>query len=111
MGALAGEGLRATVVRLAWAADAQIAYLHGIGVGGLADELALEFDDMFAVHRARPDSLGPVGYVLAYLDRALEEMSGEANADLWTDEALRSASEWHEVRALAALALTVLPSR
>jgi hypothetical protein len=106
-----GNGLRATVVRLAWAADAQIAYLRGIGVGGSADELALEFDDMFAAHRACPDSLGPVGYVLADLDRALVRMSGDANVDLWTDEALRSAAEWHEVRALAAVALAALPGR
>jgi hypothetical protein len=109
MGGQAGKGLRAAVVRLAWAGDAQIEYLHDIGVGGLADELALEFDDRFAVHRACPDSLGPAGGVLADLDRALERMSGEANAHLWTDQALSSASEWHEVRALATLALTVLP--
>jgi hypothetical protein len=61
MGGQAGEQLRAAVVRLTWAGDAQIGYLHGIGVGGLADELALEFDDLFAVHRACPDSLGPAG--------------------------------------------------
>jgi len=105
----AGNELRAAVVRLAWTSDAQIEYLHGIGVGGLADELALEFDDLFAVHRTCPDSLGPAGCVLADLDRTLERMSGEVNAHLWTDQALRSASEWHEVRALAALALTLLP--
>jgi hypothetical protein len=36
-------------------------------------------------------------------------MSGEANAYLWTDQALKSATEWHEVRALATLALALLP--
>ena len=107
MGGQTGEQLRAAVVRLAWAADAQIEYLHGIGVGGLADELALEFDDAFAVHRACPGSLGPAGPVLADLDRALDRMSGEANARLWTGQALQSATEWREVRALA----RIIPSR
>lgn len=74
----------------------------------MSDEPALEFDDLFAVHRTRPDSPGPAGGVLVGLDRALERMSGAANAHLWTDQALRSAPEWREVRALAAHALTVL---
>jgi hypothetical protein len=69
----------------------------------------LEFDDLFAVHRACPDSLGPAGPALADLDRALDRMSGEANAHSWTDQALKPATEWHEVRALATLALALLP--
>lgn len=87
----------------------QIEYLHHLGVHGLSDEMALEFDDLFAIHRGRPSALGPAGGVLVDLDRALERMSGEANAHLWTDQALRSAPEWREVRVLAARALTVLP--
>jgi hypothetical protein len=100
--------LRAAVTRLASPADAQIAYLHGIGVGGLADELALEFEDLLATHRT---TLGPAGQVLTELDQVLERMSGEANAHLWTDLALQSAPEWREVRDLAAQALTALSYR
>ncbi|MFG2000454.1 hypothetical protein ACGFNU_15030 [Spirillospora sp. NPDC048911] len=109
MDARASKALRAAVVRLASAADEQIEYLHHLGLNGLSDELALDFDDLFAVHRTNPDSLGPAGGVLVDLDHTLERMSGEANAHLWTHQALRSAPEWREVRALAAYALTVLP--
>lgn len=109
MGGRAGDGLRAAVGRLAWTGDAQVEYLHGIGVGGLADELALEFDALFPTSRSCPDFQGPAGEVLAELDRTLERMSGEANARLWTDQALRSAPEWHQVRALATEALSLLP--
>jgi len=35
---------------------------------------------------------------LAALDARLGEMSGEHNAKLWTDDALRSRPEWEEVR-------------
>ncbi len=35
---------------------------------------------------------------LAALDARLDKMSGELNADLWTDDALRSRPEWEEVR-------------
>jgi hypothetical protein len=41
-------------------------------------------------------------------DRHLEEMSGEANAHLWTPEALRTSPEWIEVRRLAARLLDVV---
>ena len=109
MDARAGEELRAAVLRLASAADTQIEYLHGLGMHDLCDELALEFDDLFFVHRASPDSLGGADGALSDLDRALKRMSGEANAHLWTEQALRSAPQWREVRALAARALAALP--
>jgi hypothetical protein len=65
------EELRAAVARLASAADTQIEYLHSLGMHDLSDELALEFDDLFFVYRASPDSLGPAGDALIDLDCAL----------------------------------------
>ncbi len=35
---------------------------------------------------------------LIALNRRLDEMSGEENADLWTEDALRCRPEWEEVR-------------
>jgi len=35
---------------------------------------------------------------IAALDARLEQMSGEHNAELWTDDALRSRPEWENVR-------------
>jgi hypothetical protein len=45
---------------------------------------------------------------LAGLDARLAEMSGERNAALWTDEALRSRPEWEEVRRCAREILELL---
>jgi hypothetical protein len=42
---------------------------------------------------------------LAELDELTDRMSGEHNAHLWTDEALRSRPEWNEVRRMACKAL------
>lgn len=35
---------------------------------------------------------------LVSLDRRLDEMSGEENAELWNDDALRNHPDWEEVR-------------
>jgi hypothetical protein len=42
---------------------------------------------------------------LAELDELIDRMSGEHNAHVWTDEALRSRPEWNEVRRMACKAL------
>lgn len=44
---------------------------------------------------------------LAAIDQQLDLMSGQVNARLWTDEALRSAPEWDTVRGLARTALAL----
>jgi hypothetical protein len=44
---------------------------------------------------------------LAALDRRLDAMSGEDNADLWTEDAIRFRAEWDEVREKARRILDV----
>ena len=82
VGGQAGEQLRAAVVRLTWASETQIEYLQGIGVGDWPTSWRWSSTTCSRSTRARPDSLGPAGHALADLDRALDRMSGEANACL-----------------------------
>ena len=75
------------------------------------DELALTFDGWF---RAGPYhiELGKLTQVeldsMRPIDEALDAISGQVNAHLWTAEALQSAPEWEHIRKLAARALEVL---
>lgn len=100
--------LRATIVRLAEAADAQRAYLRDLGTPELADELALEFGDVAEVATRRPGLLTPdQRRAIADLDRQLNEMSGGGGDSVWATDALL-ASEWVTVRELATIALRQL---
>jgi hypothetical protein len=45
---------------------------------------------------------------LEIIDRMLGEMSGEENAERWTDDAVRTLSDWSTIRALARRALDTL---
>jgi hypothetical protein len=92
--------------RLAAPAPEQQAYLQKLGVD--ADELALEYDDLFrlADERWRNGELTQNEYdVLKTLNTLLDTMSGPERAALWTIDALQSRTEWIEVRRLAAQAL------
>lgn len=94
------------------AADAgdQLRYLSEIGVAGVVDELALEFDDLMTLAQSRLDQgdITEVQYEkLRELDQKLSDMSGSNNASLWTEEALRTSDEWKEVRRLARSTLDV----
>jgi hypothetical protein len=83
-------------------ADQQIEWLDSMGLP--VDELALEFDDgrlligQFKELRWVPPDLEVVARPL---DSLLAEMSGEHNAALWTEDGLRLAPEWAQVRGLA----------
>ena len=100
------ERLRSAVSRLAEPAAAQIAYLTDLGVAPLADELALELDDLLGVALADPNLLTiPQREALIRLDDALKHMSGAHNSDLWTTTALEHAAEWREIRDAAQTAL------
>lgn len=95
--------LAASLQRLAAPASEQVEYLAALGVGDLADELALEFDDLYRPLAARLDEFSP-GLSLACqeLDRRL------ASQHLgWTFTDLGSPG-WAEVRATAAAALAAL---
>jgi hypothetical protein len=98
--------LAEVVSRLADSSSKQEAYLERLGVG--VDELALEFDDLFrlAGGKLQAGELAAHEYdALSALDKALQDMSGPARAELWTVDALRNRSEWAEVRILAGKAV------
>jgi hypothetical protein len=96
------ELLLASVDHLSSPPELQIEYLESLGAGGLADELGLEFDDVYeaAVAQIRGDSELRRG--LEELNHRLQSISGEQNGSKWSYEALRSAPEWQSIRALAA---------
>lgn len=78
----------------------QVAWMDRLGVG--ADELALQFNDMWCVL----DQLVDKGHVpraaqpaLAAINRAFEAMG--ANPVCYEDEALSAAPQWAEIRTLA----------
>jgi len=65
-----------------------------------ADELALDFDDGLSMSRKEQMS-SEQRAAIDTLDQLLARMSGEQNAPLWTEEALRSGPVWEEVRSAA----------
>ena len=94
---------------LAAEASDQIIYLRSIGLPNGVDELALEFHDSFLL----ADQFLESGLIsqrqydaIVLVDRALDEVSGQANADLWDNTALSKAVEWARIRILAKVALT-----
>jgi hypothetical protein len=97
--------LMRAVAIAAFPAAAQEAWLWSIGLDWPnVDELAMEVGEgtllapQFVDEGWLPaETLEP----LRVLDAALEKMSGEDNAHLWTLEALRTAPEWAECRKLA----------
>ncbi len=110
--------LKASIERLTWTADQQVAYLDSI-LGHLTkaedtsgyrnDELALELEDNLVtlpnildagfLEIKAVDSIKP-------LDTFLNEHSGKENSDFWAREALYHDERWNEVRKLARTALT-----
>jgi hypothetical protein len=97
--------LATAVQHLAADADAQQAYLQNLGTPDSADELALEFDDLYRPLLSRIDEFDVpplVAEKLAQLDSRLREMSGPEQFELWTPAALRTAEAWRMVRASAA---------
>jgi hypothetical protein len=91
---------------LAAAPSTQIAYVRNNGFH--QDELALELDGVLEAFLGNcPPSKG-ASFALRALDRQLDKMSGERNAALWTDRALRDAEEWMTVRRLATRSLQEL---
>jgi hypothetical protein len=105
------ERLVITLGNLAGEASAQIAYVKNIGSGDNADELALEFDDVYRVFEPRmadlnlPDSAAEN---LVRLNGLLESMGGPQHAELWTSDALRGSENWSAVRRIAANVLREL---
>ena len=98
------EWIVSAVRRLAMPADEQVRYLEDKGLAPSVDELALEFDDAVA---GASLSTGERERLSA-LDTYLSRMSGPQHVSLWTTDALRTRSEWAEVRDLARRALAAM---
>ncbi|MGQ0630124.1 MAG: hypothetical protein ACT4P1_03720 [Sporichthyaceae bacterium] len=97
------ERMRICLSRLSSPPAVQISYLQDLGVGDLADELALEFDD----------TLRPLAPLLEQLSGAQQILLGLRRIDCalndpdlaWTFEDLAASPAWIEIRALASSAL------
>jgi hypothetical protein len=67
----------------------------------VADEIALDFDNWckwVLGGKDAPPLTNEQRSSLISLDSRLSKMSGEHNADLWTEDALRCRPEWDDVR-------------
>jgi hypothetical protein len=105
-----------TVLAQPW--ESQVAYLHSldvvpVGANGRAtvDELALDLDTIAPAAygwEAEGDFTAEELEGVRTLDRTLAAMSGQQHADLWTEQALRVAPEWANVRERARRALASL---
>lgn len=75
-----------------------------------ADELALDFANFYGAVRGNypNDYTAEQWATLETIDRALEERSGEENAERWTDDAVRTSCVWEMIRGLARTALDAL---
>lgn len=103
--------LRLTTEILAADATRQLAHLHGLGLVGLVDELALQFDDaLVLLPRLSSERLvsEQAAAAVRKVDAHLAQMS-TCSAEVWSEEAVKSSPEWGRVRELAAAALLLLP--
>lgn len=102
------ERLVHSLQALAAPADVQLARFPSFVAK--ADELALDFADALLVANDCPQLRLTAAQrdALARLDQHLDGMSGAANAQLWTEHAVRSRPEWDAVRALARDVLAAL---
>jgi hypothetical protein len=102
--------LREAVRVLAEDAEWQIAWIGDAH----PDELGLVFDDIYPAIPMMRDRDGVVFSpeclaALAAVDQSLTAMSGHANAELWTFEAVRCSEPWAALRAAAREVLAQLP--
>lgn len=95
---------------LALAADGDIALAIYPKNCARADELALDFDHWLSVARGHREVQFDEAQLalLDAIDAQFNAMSGKANAQLWTEDAVRTSPEWEKVRAMARKALVLL---
>jgi hypothetical protein len=99
---------------LASPAEVQLEHLRaffGSWECGTVDELGLEYDDIAPAAGDMVDhgEITPSqSEAVTRLNQYLDSFSGQANAHLWSVDALFSAPEWEEVRRLAATCLRQL---
>jgi hypothetical protein len=107
------EELCQVLGRLAAPSQAQIDYLQHLGVAPLADELALEFHDLYLLVPqlvAQRRLTRQQSKAIDTVSRKLDDMSASQDTSLWMEDALRSHPAWVEVRQLAAIAVKAIPS-
>lgn len=89
---------------LSYDADEQLAELRELGCPDVVDELALQFHDQ-AILADQLHSSNEITEeeleVVRRIDKLLESMSGEANAELWTVSSLKTSPAWMQVRSVA----------
>jgi hypothetical protein len=98
------DRLSVAVQNLAASPAAQIAHLSALGVNDSADELALEFDDVYRVFHTRSATIGiPPSTIekLTILDDLLQKMSALSQAHLWTWKSLDDSVSWFAIRSSA----------
>ncbi len=92
------------MARLALAPDDQREWLCRTGTGGSADELAIELgESALMLHQLEEAGwIGPAPAALVRrIDGLLAVMSNRHSAEVWEPEALSTAPDWAEVRAVA----------
>ena len=99
------EPLSEAIRCLALPAEEQLTFLSRLGCPGVIDELALQFHDQAVI----ADQLLEAGEitpgqlaVVKDVDEMLTGMSGQRNAALWTEDALKRSALWEDVRRRAA---------
>jgi hypothetical protein len=96
--------LRIALQQAALLADRQIARFKGFDASfEVADDLGNW--SQWALHSTDVKLSDEQRTRLIALDTLTQEMSGEHNAELWTDDALRSHPEWEDVRQQARVIL------
>ncbi|GLV91687.1 hypothetical protein Slala04_31410 [Streptomyces lavendulae subsp. lavendulae] len=88
--------------------ESQITHIRTLDVG--TDELLLEFDDVMNTAKARrfDESLSEEDFnLLQKIDSAADAVAC-AGAEIWSEESLRSAPEWEELRKVARFARCTL---
>jgi hypothetical protein len=107
------EDLCQVLGRLASPSQAQIDYLQHLGVAPLADELALEFHDLYLLVpqlAAQRMLTRQQRKAVDAVSRKLDDMSAGQDTRLWMEDALWSHPDWVEVRQLAAIAAKAIRS-
>lgn len=103
--------LKGALARLSSGAPVQIEYLRSHGIAPLADELALELQDLVSFLPQLVES-GVLDSAQAQLvmavDDKLAHLSRRHDVSLWTEDALRNRQEWKEVRNIASSAQAAL---
>ena len=92
--------LERAVLALAQPADVQLSLFPDFVCK--ADELALDFEDgLYELVGHEDEITSEQRAAVDRLDQLITSMSGEQNAEFWTDDAVRSHPTWEQIRSLA----------